>query len=376
METTMTEQETQKARRPRGTGSLFQRGNIWWIRYYRNGKGYSETSGTDNKTRANNLLKKRLGEITAGTFVGPSAERVPVPELVADLVSEQKANGNKAVSWTERRWKLHLQPFFEHYRAVNVTRALLTRYIEGRQKEEAAVASINREVAVLSAAFHLGVKNGKIKQLPLFPHLKERNTRTGFLEDAQYQALADACGKAGLWLRAIFEVGYCYGWRKEEVLGLRCSQVDLLNRAIRLNPGETKNDEGREAPITDSLYPLLVACMRDKTPEQPVFTREDGTAVIGLRPAWDNACEEAGVPDLLFHDLRRTAVRNMVRSGIPEQVAMRISGHKTRSVFDRYHIVSQADVREAVAKLNAARENRYSLDTISTKKRAISTVSH
>src|SRR5690349_24323 len=136
-------EEKQRARRPRGTGSLFQRGNIWWIHYYRNGKGYSESSGSELKTKATNLLKKRLAEISTGAFVGPSAERVPVPELVQDLISEQKANGNKAVGWTERRWKLHLQPFFEHYRAVNVTRALLTRYIEKRQAAGAAVASIN-----------------------------------------------------------------------------------------------------------------------------------------------------------------------------------------------------------------------------------------
>ncbi|HTM88680.1 MAG TPA: site-specific integrase [Terriglobales bacterium] len=315
-------------------------------------------------------------------------------DLVADLIGEQKANGNKAVGWTERRWNLHLKPFFEHYRAVDITRSLVNRYIGRRQKDGAAVASINREVAVLSAAFHLGVKNSKIRQLPLFPRLKERNTRTGFLEDAQYQALADACGKVGLWLRAIFEVGYCYGWRKEEVLGLRCSQVNLLDRTIRLNPGETKNEEGREAPLAATLYPLLAECMRNKGAADPVFTREDGEAVKGLRPAWDNACVAAGVgqmvcdkcgepaPDkececgntdrhyegLIFHDLRRTAVRNMVRSGIPEQVAMRISGHKTRSVFDRYHIVSQADVREAVAKLDSARENRYSLDTFAQRK--------
>lgn len=376
----MTEQtavaEEKKPRARRGSGSIFQRGNVWWVRYYRHGKGFSESSGSELKTKATQLLKKRLAEITTGSFVGPAAERVPVADLVSDLISEQKANGNKAVSWTERRWNLHLKPFFEHYRAVDITRALINRYIECRQKDSAAVASINREVAVLSAAFHLGVKNSKIRQLPLFPRLKERNTRTGFLEDAQYQALADACGKVGLWLRAIFEVGYCYGWRKEEVLGLRCSQVNLIDRTIRLNPGETKNEEGREAPIAASLYPLLVECVRGKGPDAPVFTREDGQPVSGLRPAWDNACEEAGVPDLLFHDLRRTAVRNMVRSGIPEQVAMRISGHKTRSVFDRYHIISQADVREAVAKLDNARENRYSLATVAQQKGKGKQVSH
>jgi integrase len=226
-------------------------------------------------------------------------------------------------------------------------------------------------LAALKRMFTLGVRARKVYSMPAFPHLEERNVRKGFIEDGQYQALAKACSAEGLWLRAMFEVGYNFGWRVSELLNMRVRQIDLASRTIRLEVGETKNDEGREVEMTPLVYALVQQCVTGKRGEDFVFTRESGKPVRDFRGAWEKVCKQAGVPELLFHDLRRTAVRNMVRRGIPERVAMTISGHKTRSIFDRYNIVSKSDLHEAAKKLalrDQERDEQHArLDTVQTQ---------
>jgi len=149
----------------------------------------------------------------------------------------------------------------------------------------------------------------------------------------------------------MFEVAYNFGWRVSELQKLRVRQIDLIARTIRLEPGETKNDEGRTVVMTGLVFALLQQCVAGKQPDDHVFTRSGNNSIRDFRGAWAKVCTEAKTAGLLFHDLRRTAVRNMVRRGIPERVAMTIRGHKTRAVFDRYNIVSESDLRDAALKL-------------------------
>lgn len=158
------------------------------------------------------------------------------------------------------------------------------------------------------------------------------------------------------------EAAYITGWRRGELRNLRWSQVDWESGAIRLERGTTKSGEPRSFPFI--AHPRLAELLREQRGATSALEREldcvcpwvfhrKGHQITWHYQAWHTACEKAGIPGRLLHDLRRSAVRNLVRAGASEQVAMSITGHKTRSVFDRYHIVSSSDQIEAVKKLAA-----------------------
>jgi integrase len=322
------------------------------VKYYRNGRYFRESTGTTDRAKAKKFLSKRLAEIATGTFNGLEVERVTITELADGFLRDYKVNGRRSLADVEARWKLHLQPFFASMRAASVTSDLLARYVDERQKEGAASSTINRELAALKRMFRLGFASTppKVYRVPSFPHLAENNVRAGFLEDGQHQALVK---DSDLWFRAMVEVGRTYGWRISELREMKASQVNLLNRSIRLEPGTTKNGEGREVTMTKTIYELLAGCVSGKGADDYVFTRPDGKAVRDFRELWRNACVTAGVPTLLFHDLRRTAARNLRRAGVAEGIIMKIGGWRTRSVFERYAIVAQSDIRDAMLKLEA-----------------------
>jgi len=337
----------------RGTGSIYKRGGLYWVKYYRNGTSYRESSKSDKEGKARKLLKKRLGEISLGRFIGPEADKVIIRELAKDFENDYRINGKRSLDKVGRTLK-HVLPFFGDYKAHEVGTDLVKKYVSARQEEKAANGSINRELAALKRMFNLGMQAEKIYRKPYIPMLQENNIRKGFFEYGEFLAFREALPD---YFKSVVTFAYYTGWRKREILSLKWNQVDLQARTIRLDPGTTKSGEGRTIALDGELLEVVRGQWeRRKVAEIPgqsptllcsyVFHR-DGKPIGDFRNVWDKACEETKLVGKLFHDFRRTAVRNMVRAGVPERVAMMVSGHKTRSVFDRYNIVSEEDLKEA-----------------------------
>ena len=194
--------------------------------------------------------------------------------------------------------------------------------------------------------------------MPYIPVLREDNVRSGLFEPEAFCAVLKELPSS---LKPVATFAYYTSWRKEEILNLTWGQVDLEAGTVRWEPGTTKNREGRTVFLPTELYTILrelrtktSALERERGEIIPWVFHRHGKPIRDFRDASNSACRRAGYSGRLFHDFRRTGVRNMIRAGIPERVAMQISGHKTRSVFDRYNIVSEGDLREAARKLSGA----------------------
>jgi integrase len=350
-------QGERKAKGHRGDGRVYQRGSRWWIEYWNRGEQFRESAGKDEAT-AQKKLRARLKEIAGDKFIGPREERVSVGELIDDLMTHLRTKGAKAVASFES----HLKPvraFFSKTRAMDVTTALAERFIEDRLAEGKARATVNRETGALRQALHLAArrKPPKITRVPYIPSLNEDNARQGFVEPATFEAIASRLPEP---VGDIARFAYLSGWRKGEVMPLRWDAVDRRAREARLRT--SKNGRPRTLPLTGALWEVIERRWQAReyatvdgvaALSEYVFHAGEGRAIVDFKRSWATACRAAGVPGLLFHDLRRSAVRNMIRAGVPQSVAMRISGHRTAAMFLRYDITSDEDKRDALAKTEA-----------------------
>ena len=338
----------------------------WMIKYYRNGRPIVESSRTDDKTEAKNLLKTREGDIARGLPLGPKVGRIRFEEAAVDILNDYQVNGKRSLTEVRGRIRRHLEPFFGKRRLTAISTPDVRRYIKQRQDEEAANASINRELAALKRMFSLALQAGKLLHRPYIPMLRENNVRTGFFERQQFEDLRRHLPEH---LHGVMTFAYLTGWRvPSEVLTLQWRQIDMKAGTVRLDPGTTKNDEGRLFPF--NMLPELRGVLEAQQEATRALERATGQIVPWVfheagrplvdaarrmrepvRRAWKAACNAAGLPGRIPHDFRRTAVRNLVRAGVPERVAMQLTGHKTRSVFDRYDIVNEADLQAATQKL-------------------------
>lgn len=370
-------------------GMIYKRGKTYWIKYYRNGKPYRESTRSHKEADAKRLLKRREGEISQGKLPGVYFDRVRFDELAEDFLTDYRINQKKSLRRAEQSVE-HLKGTFEGLRVPDITTDKIRAYVEqritwacgeckntfladevenvkkpacphcgsGEDLDKGATnATINRELSALKRMLNLAAQQTppKVDRVPFIPMLEENNARQGFFEHGEYLALKDALPG---YLKGFITFAYHSGWRLSEVSGLTWAQVDREQGIVRLEVGTTKNSEARTIYMDDELREVInqqwEARKKSKKLLPYVFLNSEGTdKVKRFDKAWKTACKDAKIGKRLFHDFRRTAVRNMVRSGTPERVAMMISGHKTRAVFDRYNIVNDTDLRLAAQRQQA-----------------------
>lgn len=355
-------------RRAKGEGSLLKIGDckIWYAQFYQGGRQIRVSTKTKVRQEALGELRRLMGNRDRG-FAAPD-KKVYYSDLRAALLANYVERGNKSLhtyaDGTEGIPSLKpLDKFFgfeEGKRGVLVsqmTTDAAREFVRQRQADGMGNAVINRSLAALRRMLRLGHEDGKLQFVPVIRLLKEPAARKGFLALEDFQRLV---GLLPSHLHPLVTLLYYCGTRLGEALEIEWSQVDLSKRIIRLEAEQTKGDDARNVPLPG----VLVNMLEEITPKKgKVFSS------INLTKEWRKACAAAGLGEiievpgkpydpqyrgLIIHDLRRSAVRNLVNAGVPERVAMKISGHKTRSVFDRYHIVSTDDVSSAMHRLESA----------------------
>lgn len=367
-------------------GRIFRRGDTWYVRYRVGGREFQESTRSTSKRKAQDLLAQRRTEMGHGVFVEPSAKRTTFEDLAEMLRAHYRNNGLRSLGRVETSLK-HLSEHLGHLRAHVITYDRVERYKKARLEEGATPATIQNELAALSKALRLAHKAKKLAQVPPIDRFRLDNAREGFFEEAEFRAVL---AKLPEFVKHVAEVAYLTGWRvPSELLTRQWRHVDFDAGWLRLEPGEAKNREGRLFPI--NVVPRLRQVLEEQRERTRAVERATGTVVPWLfhrggaklfarnkngavsplksvRRAWAEACVAAGlgheeerpgrkkpkpVPHVILHDFRRTAVRNLERAGVSRSAAMKMTGHRTEAVYRRYAIVTEADLKEAGAKLAA-----------------------
>ena len=344
---------------------------VWWISFSTHGKRTKESSESTNRADAVRLLKKRIGAVQAGKAVGNVVERTTLNDLISMVEADYKANARRSADRIPYA-AAHLRAYFGgDAKAREIGSDRITSYLAARLEDGAARSTANYEQSLLNRGFRLALRAGRVASTPAISMLRCDNVRSGFFEREQFESVRRHLPEH---LRPLITAGFLMGWRRSELTSRTWRHVDLKSGWLRLEVGETKNGKGRAFPINalPELHDLLLAQRERVTAIEKetgqiiplVFTNPDGSAIVDFRKAWRSACRAAGCPGRLFHDFRRTAVRNLERAGISRSAGMALTGHLTASIYSRYSIVDSAMLEEAVEKLASQMSDQKSPSTV------------
>jgi len=363
----------------RGQGRLFKRGDIFWMAYYLNGREYRESTKCTDEKKAEKVLSDRLDERGAArkgarTFVTPKAKRITVRQLCEAL--RRKYELNEKATPQNLSHLNRAEKDFGHYRALELTADEIDDYIDRRKQDGDAKATVNRVTGMLLQAYRHGVVQKHFSEfnIPSITHLDEKgNERKGFLKPEQFEKLLKHIPNDGL--RDFVEWGYKTGQRKNETAAMTWAMFDSKDGVLRIPGDQCKNRIDRTSPLTAALRAIIErrqAKREIKTKDGSVrmtefiFHRGDGRRIGDFKKSWKTACTKAEVTATLYHDLRRSFVKNGRDAGIPAALLMRAGGWESEAMLKRYSIdlneevraaMEQADKYVATAQANAAQES-------------------
>ncbi len=341
---------------------------IWWIAYYHRGKEYRESSHSESEAVARRFLGQRIKAIGRKRFV-PNEDRLTFEDMVKDLVNDYQINNKRSLS-TVLNHVRHLRAFFGMDRAVDIGSDGVKGYQVQRLGEGASHATVNREVACIGRMLSLAVDSDppKLSHKPKFQMLEGERVREGFLDHGSFLLLLQNLPD---YLNQIVEFLYYSGWRQGAARSLEWKAVDLEGRTARLKIVSSKNKEPWIVPLAGRLWDIIQERLKDHRIDCRYVFHRDGRKIGNFKKAWKTACKNSGLGGMevqedgrkkyvgtIPHDMRRCTARNLSRAGVPEQLAMKITGHKTNSMYRRYRIVDEDELREAQEKLQAHLEKQ------------------
>jgi integrase len=361
---TKTERLEQKKRKKPGLygdGRLYKRGRIWWFRCVKDGETIDQSTGKHIQAEA--IQERDRIKATLKNDVPALQKLVTVNTLIDDYFAHLDSEGRKSRESIKLVVNANIRRVFGDRVAATITSDDIKAYRTKRTEEENKPATINNELAYMRSAYYVGKDRQtppKVLAIPYFTMVKPNNVRTGFIDVAGYLTILSELPNS---LKPLFAGGFHWGCRVGELESITWPQVDLDDEFIALESGATKNGEGRGLPIYGEMKKWLTEQkeIRDRDfPESSwvFFWHKDawqsshlieskpGDQVRDFEKTWKAAVKRAGYDGLLFHDLRRSAIRNMRKAKISTPGIMKISGHKTISTFLRYDIIDRADVKE------------------------------
>lgn len=339
-----------------GDGGLIRRGDVWYARFFVRGREVRESLHTADRAQAEKRAAALRKRRERGTYADPSQRRIKVNELLDDLLLQLELRGRASLP----KARSHLKAVREELGdrgAAELDTASVERVQRDWLKAGAAPATVNRRLELLRQAYRLAARRTppKVVHAPHVPLLAVQNARQGFLSPGEGARLL-----AGILdddLRDFVEWASWTGMRPNETRRLTWEMVDLVGGTLTVAPRVAKTRRGRVLALVGPLREILDRRLaRRRLGCDLVFHRVSrgraGAPVLDYRKAWRAALKAAKLPlTLRPYDLRRSALRNLIRSGTHETVAMAISGHRTRSTFDRYNITSVEDVAAAIERV-------------------------